>query len=119
MQTRKTSPQTTPANADVAARIRRIAAARNEITRLLNEVGARVRAAEIECDADAEALRRMVRADRTGATAKAVADGFTRERIDTGSLGSRLIDEVEARGPRAFPPPYEVEKPRWAIVEAR
>lgn len=120
MATRKTKTTTSSPHAtEVDARLARIAAARREITRLLNELGEKVMAAEVECATESEALRRLVRADRSRATAKAVADGFARERIDIGSLCSRLIDEVEAHGHHAYPPTYAIEKPRWAIVENR
>lgn len=118
----KTKATNEPHATEVDVRLGRIAATRREIVRLLNELGERVTAAEAECGNECEALRKLVRSDRSdrsGATAEAVANGFVRERIDTGSLSSRLIDEVEARGHRAYPPAYAVERPRWAIVESR
>jgi phage host-nuclease inhibitor protein Gam len=115
----KTKATNEPHATEVDVRLGRIAATRREIVRLLNELGERVTAAEAECGNECEALRKLVRSDRSGATAEAVANGFVRERIDTGSLSSRLIDEVEARGHRAYPPAYAVERPRWAIVENR
>jgi hypothetical protein len=117
--TTKTTTATGPRGTGADERIRRIAEAQREIARLLNELGERVMAAEAVRGREGDALLALIRADRTGTTAKSVADGFATERIDTGSLSSRLIDALEADGLRPYPPPYGVERPRWAIVESR
>lgn len=117
--TTRTTQATGPRGTGTDERIRRIAEAQREITRLLNELGERVMDAEAVRGREGDALLALIRADRTGTTAKRVADGFATERIDTGSLSSRLIDALEADGLRPYPPPYEVERPRWAIVESR
>ena len=121
MRTKSTSasdPKTSDAGG-VTSRIARIAEAQREITRLLNELGEKVMAAEAVRGREGDALLTLIRADRTGTTAKKVADGFATERIDTGSLSSRLVDAIEASGLRPYPPPYPIERPRWAIVESR
>lgn len=121
MRTKSTSasdPKTRDAGG-VTGRIARIAEAQREITRLLNELGEKVMAAEVARGRECDALLRLIRADRTGTTAKKVADGFATGRIDTGSLSSRLVDAIEASGLRPYPPPYQIERPRWAIVENR
>lgn len=115
----KTTQATGPRGTGTDERVRRIAEAQREITRLLNELGERVMAAEAVRGREGDALLALIRADRTGTAAKIVAEGFATERIDTGSLSSRLIDALEADGLRPYPPPYPIQRPRWAIVENR
>lgn len=113
--TNATASQTT----DVRTRTTRIAELQREIARLLNEAGDRWQELEKELGTEGEALRRTVAIDRSGGTAKRVAAAFEEARIDTGTLGSRLVDAIEAHGTRVYPPPYRLEQPRWAIVERR
>lgn len=114
-----TTAEASPATTEIQERIARIAARRREITRLLNELGQQVQAAEVECAADCDALQTLVRVDRTGARARMVAEGLEAERVDTGCLSSRLVDALDAHGLRTFPPQYAVELPRWALVTNR
>ena len=106
----------TTTTTDPAKRVARLAALRKEIAELLNTVGDRWQALEVESAEHCEALEREIRRDRTGNVAKTVATGCAEGKIDTGSLCSRLVDAVERRGHQLYPPQYDPIRPRWSIV---
>lgn len=110
---------TTTATSLAATRSARIDELQREITTLLNNAGERWHRLECELAREGDALRREIRLDRSGTLAIKVAEAFARDRVDTGPLCSRLVDELEARGQKAYPPPYAVERSRWDLVERR
>jgi hypothetical protein len=56
---------------------------------------------------------------RKGGQAKPIAAALKKNKVDTGQLNSRLIDEVERRsGASIYPPKWNITKAKHAIVEA-
>lgn len=116
-RTKKTMP--TVKTDDATARTARIAATQRRITEHLNAAGDRWQELETELALECEALTREILADRTAVVAKAVATELASHRVNTGTLSSRLVDALEAKRQRVYPPLYETIDPRWAIVESR
>lgn len=107
---------TTTTDRNATDEVRRIGELQREAAALLDELGDRVEALNIEIARRTESLRRAVEATRSRALAAEIAEALAGHAVDTGDLSSRFCDALEAKGRKVHPTAYATTKARWGLV---